>query len=72
MTYCLYAIRQGENYAASLQDDVLATLSEAALQVLGFQTTMVGAMGAFGPRNASDQHHGIGSTLHFIPEMHRG
>jgi hypothetical protein len=71
MTYCLYAIRQGENYAASLQDHVLETLSQQELEVLGFQTTMVGAMGAFGPRNATDKHHGIGSTRHFIPELPR-
>lgn len=71
MTFCLYAIRPGENYPASLQDAVLETLGPEGLQVLGWQTTMVGAMNQFGPRNAGDKHHGNGSSPHFIPELHR-
>jgi hypothetical protein len=71
MTYCLYAIRGGENYPASLQDRVLETLTEEELRVLGFQTQMVGSMNGFGPRNPNDKHHGIGYSPNFIPELHR-
>ena len=71
LSYCLYAIRPGENFAASVQDDVYDKLTEAELKVLGFQTTMVGVMNAFGPRNRKDRHHGIGSTTTFIPELRR-
>jgi hypothetical protein len=71
MSFCLYAIRPGENYPASVQDAVLETLSEEERLVLGWRTTMVGAMGLFGPRNPDDKHHGIGSSPHFIPELHR-
>jgi hypothetical protein len=71
LSFCLFALRPGENFCASIQDDVLARLSDAEKRVLGFETTMVGAMNAFGPRNANDRHHGIGSSPAFIPELHR-
>ncbi len=32
---------------------------------------MVGAMNAFGPRNTQDQHHGIGSSPAYVPELRR-
>jgi len=71
MSYCLYALRAGECFPASIQDDVLETLSDEQKRVLGFQTTMVGAMNGFGPRNPTDRHHGIGSSPFFTPELHR-
>lgn len=71
MSYCLFAMRPGENFCASIQDEVYEQLSEAEKKVLGFETTMVGAMNAFGPRNERDRHHGIGSSPAYIPELHR-
>lgn len=71
LSFCLFALRPGENFCASIHDDVLAQLSEDEKRVLGFETTMVGAMNAFGPRNSQDRHHGIGSSPAYIPELRR-
>ncbi len=71
LSFCLFALRPGENFCASIQDDVLEQLSEDEKRVLGFETTMVGAMNGFGPRSAHDRHYGIGSSPAYIPELRR-
>ena len=71
MTYCLYAIRGGENYPASVHDAVYEKLTEPERRVLGFESKMVGAMNVFGPRSADDRRHAIGYSPYFTPELHR-
>jgi hypothetical protein len=71
MSFSLYAYRQGFNYAAGLTDSVYQTLSEDALQVLGFQNEQEGFLGHFGPRNEADRRANLGDEPKYLPEMHR-
>lgn len=71
MSYCLHTYRQGENYAASVHDDVYETLTDDERRVLGMYTDQTGFLGYFGPRNASDKRVPLGEKPQYMPEMHR-
>ena len=71
MSYCLHTYRQGENYAASVHDDVYETLTDDERMVLGMYTDQTGFLGYYGPRNPTDKRVPLGEEPNYMPEMHR-
>ena len=69
--YCMHFIRPQDDYAASLHDDVYASMSEAERKMFGFEVISE-YTGRLYPRHPGDLRANTNARYPFIPELRRG